>query len=150
MKKLHFKLFRYILSRPYPFNHWLILLTTYTNLWFYSTIYSSILCHILETTFVEFIKFYFVFNFFIIIFIVFYSYKFQFFRLVYHTADQLFRNYRKIIWLKINYDYKPIDKENIFLDFDNERSKIFEKKYEEIDFLVLNDYITIKEGNKKD
>ena len=35
------------------------------------------------------------------------------------------------------------------LDFDNERSKIFEKKYDEIDFLVLNDYITIEEGNKR-
>ena len=35
------------------------------------------------------------------------------------------------------------------LDFDNERSKIFERKYEEIDFLVLNDYITIEEGNKR-
>ena len=155
MKKLHFKLLRYILSRPYPFNHWLILLTTYTNLWFYSTIYSSILCHILETTFVELIKFYFVFNFFIMIFIVFYSYKFQFFRLVYHTADQLFRmTIGRLFGLKpINYDYKPIDQRKYYgknvLDFDNERSKIFEKKYEEIDFLVLNDYITIEEGNKR-
>ena len=39
--------------------------------------------------------------------------------------------------------------ERIVLDFDDERSKIFQKKYEEIDFLVLNDYITIEEGNKR-
>ena len=49
--------------------------------------------------------------------------------------------------------YIPFDKRKYYgknvLDFDNERSKIFEKKYEEIDFLVLNDYITIKEGNKR-
>ena len=53
----------------------------------------------------------------------------------------------------IDYDYKPIDQRKYYgknvLDFDNERSMIFEKKYEEIDFLVLNDYITIQEGNKK-
>ena len=53
----------------------------------------------------------------------------------------------------IDYNYKPIDKRKYYgknvLDFDNERSKIFEKKYEEIEFLVLNDYITIEEGNKR-
>tara|TARA_Y100000589_G_C26908219_1_gene529148 strand:- start:387 stop:653 length:267 start_codon:yes stop_codon:yes gene_type:complete len=53
----------------------------------------------------------------------------------------------------LNYYSKPFDQRKFYeqnvLDFDNERSKIFEKKYEEIDFLVLNDYITIEEGNKR-
>ena len=53
----------------------------------------------------------------------------------------------------IDYDYKPIDQRKYYgknvLDFDNERSKIFKKKYEEINFLVLNDYISIDVGNKK-
>ena len=44
----------------------------------------------------------------------------------------------------IDYNYVPFDQRKCYgknvLDFDNERSKIFEKKYEEIDFLVLNDY----------
>ena len=89
------------------------------------------------------------------IYIVFSSYKFQFFRLVYHTLDQLFRMIiGRIFGLEpIDYNYKPIDQRKYYgknvLDFDNERSKIFEKKYEEIDFLVLNDYITIEEGNKR-
>ena len=87
--------------------------------------------------------------------IFFYSYKFEFFRLVYHTVDQLFRmTIGRIFGLEpIDYNYKPIDQRKYYgknvLDFDNERSKIFEKKYEEIDFLVLNDYITIDEGNKR-
>jgi len=155
MKKLNFKLFKYIFSRPYPFDHWLLLMTSYLNLWFYSIIFSSIFSFIFETTFVEYMKFYFVFNFFFMIFIFFYSYKLEFFRLVYHTVDQLFRmTIGRFFGLEpIDYDYKPIDQRKYYgknvLVFDNERSKIFEKKYEEIDFLVLNDYITIEEGNKR-
>ncbi len=155
MKKIHFKFFRYILSRPYPFDNWLILMTSYLNLWIYSIIVSSILCFIVGTTFVEYIKFYFVINFFLMIFVIFSSYKLEFFRLVYHTIDQLFRmTIGKLFGLKpIDYNYKPIDQRKYFkrnvLDFDNERSNIFEKKYEEIDFLVLNYYITIEEGDRR-
>ena len=155
MKKLHFKFFRYILSRPYPFDNWLLLMTSYLNLWFYSIIVSSILCFIVGTTFVEYMKFYFVINFFLMIFVIFSSYKLEFFRLVYHTIDQLFRmTIGRLFGLKpIDYNYKPFDQRKYYgknvLDLDNERSKIFEKKYEEIDFLVLNDYITIEEGNKR-
>ena len=82
IKKLHFKFYRYILSRSYPFDHWLLLLTSYLNLWFYSIIFSSIFCFIFETTFVEYMKFYFVINFFFMIYIVLSSYKLDFFRLV--------------------------------------------------------------------
>ena len=155
IKKLHFKFYRYILSRPYPFDHWLLILTSYLNLWFYSIIVSLILCFIVGTTFVDYLKFYFVINFFIIIYIVFSSYKFQLFRLVYHTFDQLFRmTIGRLFGLRpVNYNYKPIDQRKYYgknvLDFENERLKIFEKKYEEIDFLVLNDYVTIEEGNKR-
>ena len=155
IKKLHFKFYRYILSRPYPFDHWLLLLASYFTLWFYSIIVSSILCFIIGTAFVDYLKFYFVINFFLMIYIVFSSYKFQFFRLVYHTLEQLFRmTIGRLFGLRpIDYNYKPIDQRKYYgknvLDFDNERSKIFEKKYEEIDFLVLNDYITIEEGNKR-
>ena len=155
IKKLHFKLFKYILSRPYPFDHWLTLFITYSNLWIYSFIYSLIFSLILQISFVDYLKFYFVINFFLMIYIVFSSYKFQFFILVYHTFDQLFRmTIGRLFGLRpIDYNYKPIDQRKYYgknvLDFDNERSKIFEKKYEEIDFLVLNDYITIEEGNKK-
>ena len=155
IKKLNFKFYRYILSRPYPFDHWLILMTSYLNLWFYSIIFSSILCFIFETTFIEYMKFYFVINFFLMIYIVFSSYKLDFFRLVYHTTDQLFRMaIGRLFGLKpIDYNYKPFDQRKYYgknvLDFNNERSKIFQKKYEEIDFLVLNDYITIEEGNKR-
>ena len=155
IKKLHFKFYRYILSRPYPFDHWLLLLTSYVNLWFYSIIFSSIFSFIFETTFVEYMKFYFVFNFFFMIFIFFYSYKLEFFRLVYHTVDQLFRmTIGRLFGLEpIDYNYKPIDQRKYYgkniVEFDKERSKIFEKKYEEIDFLVLNDYIKIEEGNKR-
>ena len=81
IKKLHFKFYRYILSRPYPFDHWLLLLISYVNLWFYSIIFSSIFSFIFETTFVEYMKFYFVFNFFLMIFIVFSSYKLEFFKI---------------------------------------------------------------------
>ena len=89
------------------------------------------------------------------IFYVFYSYKLEFFKLVFHTFDQLFRmTIRRLFGLRpIDYNYNLIDQGKYYgknvLDFDNERSKIFEKKYEEIDFLVLNDYITIEEGNKR-
>ena len=154
-KKLHFKLFKYILSRPYPFDHWLLLLTSYFTLWFYSIIVSSILCFIVGTTFVDYLKFYFVINLFLIIYIFFSSYKFQIFKLLYHTIDQLFRmTIGRLFGLElIDYNYALFDKRKCYvknvLDFGNERSKIFEKKYEEIDFLVLNDYITIEEGNKK-
>ena len=79
------------------------------------------------------------------IFHVFRYYKLEFFKLVYHTVDQLFRmTIGRLFGLKlIEYNYKPFDQRKYYgknvLDFDNERSKIFEKKYEEIDFLVLND-----------
>ena len=155
IKKLHFKFYKYILSRPYPFDHWLLLLTSYVNLWFYSIIFSSIFCFIFETTFVEYMKFYFVFNFFAMIFIFFYSYKLEFFKLVFHTFDQLFRmTIGRLFGLKpIDYNYKPFDQRKYYgknvLDLEEKRSKIFEKKYEEIDFLVLNDYISIEEGNKR-
>ena len=155
IKKLHFKFYRYILSRSYPFDHWLLLLTSHLNLWFYSIIFSSIFCFIFETTFVEYMKFYFVINFFLMIFIVFYYYKLEFFKLVYHTIDQIFRmTIGRLFGIEpIDYNYTPFDQKKCYgknvLDFDNERSKIFEKKYEEIDFLVLNDYITIEEGDKK-
>ena len=155
IKKSHFKFYRYILSRPYPLDHWLVILISYLKLWFYSIIVSPILCLIFETTFIEYMKFYFVINFFLMIYIVFSTYKLDFFRLVYHTVDQLFRmTIGRIFGLEpIDYNYKPIDQRKYYgknvLDFDNERSKIFEKKYEEIDFLVLNDYITIEEGNKR-
>ena len=155
IKKLHFKFYKYILSRPYAFGHWLTLFITYSNLWIYSFIYSLIFSLILQISFVDYLKFYFVINFFLMIYIVFSSYKFQFFRLVYHTLDQLFRmTIGRLFGLRpIDYNYKSIDQRKYYgknvLDFDNERSKIFEKKYEEIDFLVLNDYITIEEGNKR-
>ena len=155
IKKLHFKFYRYILSKPYPFDHWLALFITYSNLWIYSFVYSLILSLILQISFVDYLKFYFVINFFLTIYIVFSSYKFQFFRLVYHTFDQLFRmTIGRLFGLRpIDYNYNLIDQVKYYgknvLDFDNERSKIFEKKYEEIDFLVLNDYITIEEGNKR-
>ena len=89
------------------------------------------------------------------IYLVFSSYKLGFFRLVYHTIDQLFRmTIGRIFGLEpLDYNYKPINQRKYYgknvLDFDDERSKIFQKKYEEIDFLVLNDYITIEEGNKR-
>ena len=156
LKKLHFKFIRYILSRPYPFDHWLTLFVTYSNLWIYSFIYSLIFSLILQIYFVDYLKFYFVINFFLMIYIVFSSYKLQnLFELIYDTIGQIFRmTIGRLFGLEpINYDYKPIDQRKYYgknvLDFDNERSKIFEKKYEEIDFLVLNDYITIEEGNKR-
>ena len=155
MRKLHFKLYRYILSRSYPFDHWLLLVTKYMKLCFYSIFYSSFLCLVYETTFIEIMIIYSVVIFFLMILYVFYSYKLEFFKLVYHTVDQLFRmTIGRLFGLKpIDYNYKPFDQRRYYgknvLDFDNERSKIFEKKYEEIDFLVLNDYITIEEGNKR-
>ena len=155
LKKLHFKFYRYILSRPYPFDHWLTLFITYSNLWIYSFIYSLIFSLILQISFVDYLKFYFVINFFLMIYVVFSSYKFQFFRLVYHTFYQIFlMTIGRLFGLRsIDYNYKPIDQRKYYgknvLDFDNERSKIFEKKYEEIDFLVLNDYITVEDGNKR-
>ena len=89
------------------------------------------------------------------IFYVFYSYKLEFFKLVFHTFDQLFRmTIGRLFGLRpIDYNYKPFVQKkyygkNVFY-LEEERSKIFEKKYEEIDFLVLNDYITVEEGNKR-
>ena len=155
MKKLHYKLYKFSLSRPYPFDHWLILLISYIKLWSYSLIYSSIFYLIFENPFIENIKIYFVITFFFMIFIVIGSYKFDLFKLVYHTIDQIFRlTIGKLFGLKpVNYDYKPFDQRKYFgkniLDYDGERTKVFKKKYEEIDFLVLNDYITIEEGNKR-
>ncbi len=156
IKKLHFKLFKYILRRPYPFNHWLCLMTSYVTLWFYSIIVSSILCLLLELHLLIVLKFYFVINFFLMIYIVFSSYKLKnLIELIYNTMDQIFRMTigRLFGLVPINYDYKQIEQRKYYgksvLDFDNERSKIFAKKYEEIDFLVLNDYISIEEGNKR-
>ena len=89
------------------------------------------------------------------IFIIFKRYKLEFLKLIYHTIDQLFRmTIGRLFGLRpIDYDYKPFDQRKYYgkniLDFDDERSKIFQKKYDEIDFLVLNDYITIEEGNKR-
>ena len=90
------------------------------------------------------------------IYIVFSSYKLKnLFELIYDTIDQIFRmTIGRLFGLEpINYDYKPIEQRKYYgksvLDFENERSKIFAKKYEEIDFLVLNDYITIEEGDKR-
>ena len=48
IKKLHFKFYRYILSRAYPIDHWLLLLTSYLKLWLYSIFFSSIFCLILQ------------------------------------------------------------------------------------------------------
>ena len=156
IKKLHFKFYRYILSRLYPFNHWLCLMTSYVTLWFYSIIVSSILCLLLELHLLIVLKFYFVINFFLMIYIVFSSYKLKnLFEFIYDTIDQIFRmTIGRLFGLApTNHNYKPIEQRKYYgksvLDFDNERSKIFAKKYEEIDFLVLNDYITIEEGNKK-
>ena len=156
IKKLHFRLFKYILSRPYPFDHWLLLLASYFTLWFYSIIVSSILCFIVGTTFFDYLKFYFVINFFLMIYIVFSSYKLKnLYELICDTIDQIFRmTIGRLFGLKpIDYNYKQIDHRKNYgkdvLDFYNERSKIFTKQYEQIDFLVLNDYITIEEGNKK-
>ena len=89
------------------------------------------------------------------IYIVFSTYKLDFFRLVYHSVDQLFRmTIGRLFGFKpIEYNYKPFDQRKYYgknvLDFDNERSKIFEKKIRRDRFLVLNDYITIEEGNKR-
>ena len=155
LKKLHFKLYRYILSRSYPFDHWLLLVMKYIKLWFYSIFYSSFLCLVYETTFIEIMIIYSVVIFFLMIFYVFYSYKLEFFKLVYHTVDQLFRmTIGRLFGLRpIDYNYKPFDQRKYYgknvLDLEENRSKIFEKKYEEIDFLVFNDYITIEEGNKR-
>ena len=156
MKKLHFKFFKYIFSRPYPFNHWLTLLTTYSKLWIYSFLYSLIFGLIFQISFINYLKFYFVINFFFMIFIVLRSYKLKdLFLLIYDTIEQLFRmTIGRLFGLRpIDYNYKLVDHRKYYgkniLDLDEERSKIFEKKYEEIDFLVLNDYITIEEGNKR-
>ena len=156
MKKLHFKFFKYILSRPYPFNHWLTLLTTYSRLWIYSIFYSLIIGLILQIPLVNVLKSYFILTFFLMIIFVMCSYKPKdLFLLLYDTVDQLFRmTIGRLFGLKpIDYNYKPFDQrkyygKNVF-DLEEKRSKIFEKKYEEIDFLVLNDYITIEEGNRR-
>ena len=156
MKKLHFKFFKYIFSRPYPFNHWLTLLTTYSKLWIYSFLYSLIFGLIFQISFINYLKFYFVINFFFMIFIVLRSYKLKdLFLLIYDTIEQLFRmTIGRLFGLRpIDYNYKLVDHRKYYekniLDLDEERSKIFEKKYEEIDFLVLNDYISIEEGNRR-
>ena len=156
IKKLHFKFYRYILSRSYPFNHWLALLTSYSKLWIYSVFYSLIIGLILQIPLVNVLKSYFVLTFFLMIIFVMCSYKpGDLFLLIYDTVDQLFRmTVGRIFGLKpIDYNYRPTVNRNYsgknILVLDEERSKIFQKKYEEIDFLVLNDYITIEEGNKR-
>lgn len=156
MKKLHFKFFKYILSRPYPFNHWLTLLTTYSRLWIYSIFYSLIVGLILQIPLVNVLKSYFILTFFLMIIFVMCSYKPKdLFLLIYDTVDQLFRmTIGRLFGLKpIDYNNKPFVQrkyygKNVF-DLEEKRTKIFEKKYEEIDFLVLNDYITIEEGNRR-
>ena len=156
MKKLHFKFFKYIFSRPYPFNHWLTLLTTYSKLWIYSLLYSLIFGLIFQISFIDYLKFYFVVTFFFMIFIVLRFYKLKdLFLLIYDTINQLFRiTIGRLFGLKpIDYYFKALDQRKYYgkniLDFNDERSKVFKKKYEHIDFLVLNDYITIEDGNKK-
>ena len=71
IKKLHYKFFKFVFSKPYPFNHWLILLVTYSKLWIYSFIYSLIFSLILQISFVDYLKVSFVINFFLMIYIVF-------------------------------------------------------------------------------
>ena len=89
------------------------------------------------------------------IFNVFLSYKFKFFKLICDTIGQLFRlTIGRLFGLEpIIFYYEPNINRKYFeknvLDYDKERTKVFKKKYEEIDFLVLNDYITIDEGNKR-
>ena len=112
MKKLHFKFFKYIFSRPYPFNHWLTLLTTYSKLWIYSFLYSLIFGLIFQISFINYLKFYFVINFFFMIFIVLSSYKLKdFFLLIYDTIEQLFRMIiGRLFGLRpIDYNYKLVD-----------------------------------------
>ena len=156
IKKLHFKFYRYILSRPYPFDHWLLLLTSKFKIWIYSIFYSLIYSLILQIPLIDVLKFYFVITFFLMIIFVMCSYKPKdLFLLIYDTVDQLFRmTIGRLFGLRpIDFNNKPIDQRKYYgknvLDFENERSNIFKKKYEEIDFLVLNDYITIEEGNKR-
>ena len=90
------------------------------------------------------------------IFIVLRSYKLKdLFLLIYDTIEQLFRmTIGRLFGLRpIDYNYKLVDHRKYYgkniLDLDEERSKIYEKKYEEIDFLVLNEYISVEEGNKR-
>ena len=78
-------------------------------------------------------KFYYVVNFFFMIFIIFYAINLNSLKLIYHTINQLFRmTIGRFFGLRpIDYDYKPFDQRKYFgknvLDFDNERSKIFQK-----------------------
>ena len=126
IKKLHFKFYKYIFRRPYPFYHWILLLTTYSKLWFFSIIFSLIFSFIFESTFVHYMKFYFVFNFFYMIFVIFKAYKLEFFRLIYDTIEQLFRmTIGRLFGLRpIDYNYKPQTQRNFLgkniLDFDTE------------------------------
>ena len=156
MKKFHFKFYKYILSRSYPFDHWLVLSTSYSKLWFYSVFYSSLISLILQIPLINVLKSYFVLTFFLMIIFVMCSYKPKdLFLLIYDTVNQIFRmTIGRIFGIKpIDYNYKPIVYRNYsgknIVDLDEERSKIIEKKYEEIDFLVLNDYISVEEGNRR-
>ena len=90
------------------------------------------------------------------LYLVFTSYKpSELFKLFFQTITQIFRiTIGKAFGLKpINYTYRTSDQKKYLgrniLDFDKEKFKVFEKKYAEIDFLVLNNYITIDEGNRK-
>ena len=155
MKKLRFKFYRYILSIGYPFDHWLFLLRPYLKLSIYSSFYFLIFGLIFQIPFIDYLKFCFVIIFFFMIFNVLLSYKLKSFKLIYDTIEQLFRlTIGRLFGLKpINFYYGPTTNrkysgKNIY-DYDEERTKVFEKKYAEIDFLVLNDYITIEEGNKR-
>ena len=72
---------------------------------------------------------YSVVNFFVMICYVFIYYKLEFFKLVYHTVDQLFRmTIGRLFGLRpINYNYKPFDQRKYYgknvLDFDKSCSK---------------------------
>ncbi len=156
LKRIHFKFYKFILSRPYPFDHWLILITSYFTLWIYFLLGSIILTFILDTPIILNLKFYFVLSFFAMLYLVFTSYKLsELFKLFFQTITQIFRiTIGKAFGLKpINYTYRTSDQKKYLgrniLDFDKEKFKVFEKKYAEIDFLVLNNYITIDEGNRK-
>jgi len=155
-KKLLFKFYRYILSRSYPFKHWLKLLYVYSKLWLHSFFCLSIVCLLSETSLIWGLKFYFVINFFLMIIIVLYSYGLTgLLRLVYDTINEIFRiTFGRLFGFETKrYENEQIPPRGYFgkniLDFEGEKSKIFEKKYEEIDFLVLNYYIGIEEGDRR-
>ena len=97
--------------------------------------YSLIIGLILQIPLINVLKSYFILTFFLMIFFVMCSYKPKdLFLLIYDTVDQLFRmTIGRLFGLKpIDYNYKPVDQRKYYgknvLDFDDERSKTFEKK----------------------